>query len=62
MGVSIDLGKDIPDPGIVLDGTKCGDNKICFQNQCRDINTVVNIKPCHPTDCSNHGVSRSDIC
>lgn len=55
--VSIDLGNDIPDPGIVIEGTKCGDQKICFQQECQNIRSVLNIKDCNPVDCSNHGVN-----
>ena len=27
-GASVNLGDDVPDPGIVEDGTKCGENKV----------------------------------
>ncbi|EDV20167.1 uncharacterized protein TRIADDRAFT_32380, partial [Trichoplax adhaerens] len=57
---SVDLGSDIPDPGIVLDGTKCGDKKICFDNECRNISSVINVKQCNPVDCSNHGICNSN--
>ncbi|EDV20168.1 uncharacterized protein TRIADDRAFT_64349 [Trichoplax adhaerens] len=58
--ISGNLGSDIPDPGIVLEGTKCGDKKICFDNECRNINSVINIKQCNPIDCSNHGICNSN--
>ena len=61
MSAADDYGFDFPNMGMVLDGTKCGDEKICFQNQCRDMHSVVNVKKCQPIDCSGHGVSRNHI-
>ncbi|XP_028313720.1 disintegrin and metalloproteinase domain-containing protein 9-like isoform X2 [Gouania willdenowi] len=34
-GVDFDLGSDVPDPGMVNEGTKCGDNKVCINFECR---------------------------
>lgn len=28
-GVDFRLGSDVPDPGMVTEGTKCGDDKVC---------------------------------
>ncbi|EDV20169.1 uncharacterized protein TRIADDRAFT_61393 [Trichoplax adhaerens] len=51
-----DIGDSTQDPGSVLDGTKCGNQKICFKQQCRSITAVLNITQCDPADCSNHGI------
>ncbi|TMS01311.1 Disintegrin and metalloproteinase domain-containing protein 9 [Larimichthys crocea] len=32
-GVDFMLGSDVPDPGMVNEGTKCGDNKVCNSNR-----------------------------
>ncbi|XP_069579982.1 disintegrin and metalloproteinase domain-containing protein 9-like isoform X2 [Brachyistius frenatus] len=32
-GVDFMLGSDVPDPGMVNEGTKCGDNKVCNSNK-----------------------------
>ena len=29
-GVILDVGLSMQDPGSVLDGTRCGDGKVCF--------------------------------
>ncbi|XP_069510028.1 disintegrin and metalloproteinase domain-containing protein 19 isoform X2 [Ambystoma mexicanum] len=36
VGDSLQTG-DILDPGLVMTGTKCGDNHICFEGQCRSV-------------------------
>lgn len=34
-GVDFQLGSDVPDPGMVAEGTKCGDKKVCVNSECR---------------------------
>ena len=46
VGVSIDLGKDIPDPGLVAEGTKCGQNKICVDQMCVAISCPADVTTC----------------
>ncbi|XP_015201918.2 disintegrin and metalloproteinase domain-containing protein 8 [Lepisosteus oculatus] len=42
------------DIGLVPTGTKCGDNKVCYGNACKDI-AVYGTKGCSEK-CNNHGV------
>ncbi|KAH9518359.1 Disintegrin and metalloproteinase domain-containing protein 12 [Bulinus truncatus] len=57
---------DMPHMGMVQDGTKCGQNKICMKNSCVQLPIIPDFY-C-PSDnssviCSNHGVcSPSDVC
>ncbi|KAI8512668.1 Disintegrin and metalloproteinase domain-containing protein 33 [Branchiostoma belcheri] len=39
-GVYVDLGGDIPDPGLVMAGTKCGQDKVCYNNRCELITAL----------------------
>ena len=52
LGVSIDLGDDIPDPGLVAEGTKCGQNKICVGRMCVGISCPVNVSTCNSSTMS----------
>ncbi|XP_075468372.1 disintegrin and metalloproteinase domain-containing protein 12 [Ascaphus truei] len=53
-GTHVYLGDDLPDPGLVLAGTKCEDGKICLNRQCQNI-SVFSIHECSAT-CHGHGV------
>ncbi|XP_069095812.1 disintegrin and metalloproteinase domain-containing protein 12 isoform X2 [Pleurodeles waltl] len=53
-GTHVYLGDDMPDPGLVLAGTKCEDGKICLNRQC--LNTsIFGVNEC-ATKCHGHGV------
>ena len=39
-GASIDLGADIPDPGLVVEGVKCGQERICVNQECVTLSSV----------------------
>uniref|UniRef100_A0A673MGS7 Disintegrin and metalloproteinase domain-containing protein 12-like n=1 Tax=Sinocyclocheilus rhinocerous TaxID=307959 RepID=A0A673MGS7_9TELE len=54
-GTHVYLGDDMPDPGLVLTGTKCGENMMCINRQCQNI-SVLGVHDCS-TKCSRHGVS-----
>ncbi|XP_062558212.1 zinc metalloproteinase-disintegrin-like protein H4 subunit A isoform X2 [Armigeres subalbatus] len=57
----IDLGT-AKQPSLVPDGASCGDNKICYHQQCWDIESLNSYgigQPC-PHNCHNHGVCNSE--
>ncbi|CAH3189997.1 unnamed protein product, partial [Porites evermanni] len=50
---SVTLAKDVPDPGETLEGTKCGENKLCIDRKCTDIQVFSSgLRQC-PNNCSN---------
>ncbi|XP_058154132.1 LOW QUALITY PROTEIN: disintegrin and metalloproteinase domain-containing protein 12 [Dasypus novemcinctus] len=53
-GTHVYLGDDMPDPGLVLAGTKCADGKICLNRQCQNI-SVFGIHDC-AMRCHGRGV------
>nr|KAG5708378.1 hypothetical protein BaRGS_034409 [Batillaria attramentaria] len=52
----LDVGLDMPDPGLVPDGAKCEDNKICINQACVPL-MKLNIPEC--PDCHGNGVCNS---
>lgn len=52
----IDLGLDQIDPGLVPDGSKCGDDRMCVNQTCVPVETV---RTRCPEDCYGHGVCNS---
>nr|XP_043882840.1 disintegrin and metalloproteinase domain-containing protein 9-like isoform X1 [Solea senegalensis] len=58
-GVDFMLGSDVPDPGMVNEGTKCGDNKVCVNFECRSAD-VLNYDCDVDTKCHGHGVCNSN--
>uniref|UniRef100_A0A5F4VTP3 ADAM metallopeptidase domain 12 n=1 Tax=Callithrix jacchus TaxID=9483 RepID=A0A5F4VTP3_CALJA len=53
-GTHVYLGDDMPDPGLVLAGTKCGDGKICLNRRCQNI-SVFGVHEC-AVQCHGRGV------
>ena len=64
---SIDLGNDIPDPGLALDGIKCGTDSVCEHKKCVKLSSakairlqkcpIMNGRQCSNTSvCANTGV------
>lgn len=51
------MGADVPDPGVISDGTKCDNQKICINHKCTPISSL-NIPKCDSQQCSNHGVRK----
>uniref|UniRef100_A0A8B9QH85 ADAM metallopeptidase domain 12 n=1 Tax=Apteryx owenii TaxID=8824 RepID=A0A8B9QH85_APTOW len=53
-GTHVYLGDDMPDPGLVLSGTKCADGKICLNRRCQNT-SVFGVHKC-VTKCHGRGV------
>ncbi|XP_054974960.1 disintegrin and metalloproteinase domain-containing protein 12 isoform X1 [Sorex araneus] len=53
-GTHVYLGDDLPDPGLVLAGTKCADGKICLSRRCQNV-TVFGVHTC-AQQCHGRGV------
>ncbi|KAL4841548.1 hypothetical protein H8958_008695, partial [Nasalis larvatus] len=53
-GTHVYLGDDMPDPGLVLAGTKCADGKICLNRRCQNI-SVFGVHEC-TVQCHGRGV------
>ncbi|XP_059048466.1 disintegrin and metalloproteinase domain-containing protein 19, partial [Achroia grisella] len=61
----IDLGLSDVDPGMVPDGAKCGENKMCLKQKCVDVESVRKMiarkeSSVIPSNCSGHGVCNSE--
>ncbi|XP_042192730.1 disintegrin and metalloproteinase domain-containing protein 12 isoform X3 [Callorhinchus milii] len=57
-GTHVYLGDDMPDPGLVLTGTKCGEGKICLNRQCQNI-SVFGVREC-ASKCHGQGVCNNN--
>ncbi|KAF3704281.1 Disintegrin and metalloproteinase domain-containing protein 12 [Channa argus] len=57
-GTHVYLGDDMPDPGLVLTGTKCGDGMMCLNRQCRNV-SVFGVHECSAM-CSGRGVCNNN--
>uniref|UniRef100_A0A674K0Y4 ADAM metallopeptidase domain 12 n=1 Tax=Terrapene triunguis TaxID=2587831 RepID=A0A674K0Y4_9SAUR len=53
-GTHVYLGDDMPDPGLVLAGTKCEDEKICLNRRCQNT-SIFGVHEC-ATKCHGRGV------
>ncbi|XP_030011383.1 disintegrin and metalloproteinase domain-containing protein 12 isoform X2 [Sphaeramia orbicularis] len=53
-GTHVYLGDDMPDPGLVLAGTKCGDGTVCLNRQCQNV-SVFGVHECSGK-CNGRGV------
>ncbi|KAM7415465.1 hypothetical protein PAMA_017801 [Pampus argenteus] len=58
-GVDFRLGSDVPDPGMVNEGTKCGDNKVCMNFECRNAD-ILKYDCDVEKKCHRHGVCNSN--
>ncbi|KAJ8263190.1 hypothetical protein COCON_G00156470 [Conger conger] len=58
-GVDFRLGTDVSDPGMVNEGTKCAENKVCLNYQCVDVEVLK--YDCNVQEkCHGHGVCNSN--
>ncbi|KAM8836151.1 disintegrin and metalloproteinase domain-containing protein 12 isoform 3-T3 [Spinachia spinachia] len=57
-GTHVYLGDDMPDPGLVLTGTKCGDGLMCLNRQCQNV-SVFGVHVCS-AKCSSRGVCNNN--
>ncbi|XP_022049875.1 disintegrin and metalloproteinase domain-containing protein 12 [Acanthochromis polyacanthus] len=57
-GTHVYLGDDMPDPGLVLTGTKCGDGMMCLNRQCQNV-SVFGVHEC-AAKCSSRGVCNNN--
>ncbi|XP_054898583.1 disintegrin and metalloproteinase domain-containing protein 12-like isoform X4 [Poeciliopsis prolifica] len=57
-GTHVYLGDDMPDPGLVLTGTKCGDGMMCLNRRCQNV-SVFSVHEC-AAKCSGRGVCNSN--
>ncbi|XP_023697553.2 disintegrin and metalloproteinase domain-containing protein 12 isoform X1 [Paramormyrops kingsleyae] len=53
-GTHVYLGDDMPDPGLVLTGTKCGNAMMCLNRRCQNI-SVFGVHECS-RNCNSRGV------
>ncbi|XP_066570607.1 disintegrin and metalloproteinase domain-containing protein 9 isoform X2 [Amia ocellicauda] len=58
-GVDFKLGSDVPDPGMVNEGTKCGEDKVCLNYMCVS-SEVLNYDCDVEKKCHGHGVCNSN--
>ncbi|XP_029295007.1 disintegrin and metalloproteinase domain-containing protein 9 isoform X2 [Cottoperca gobio] len=58
-GVDFMLGSDVPDPGMVNEGSKCGDNKVCMNFECRSAD-ILNYDCDVEKKCHGHGACNSN--
>ncbi|XP_073703230.1 disintegrin and metalloproteinase domain-containing protein 12 isoform X2 [Garra rufa] len=57
-GAYFNLGDDVSDPAMVSQGTACGPNKACVDQQCRDV-SMFGVEECR-RKCNGHGVCNSN--
>uniref|UniRef100_A0A8C5GWH4 Disintegrin and metalloproteinase domain-containing protein 12-like n=1 Tax=Gouania willdenowi TaxID=441366 RepID=A0A8C5GWH4_GOUWI len=53
-GTHVYLGDDMPDPGLVLAGTRCDDGMVCLNRQCQNV-TIFGVYECSGK-CNRRGV------
>uniref|UniRef100_H3AZG6 ADAM metallopeptidase domain 15 n=1 Tax=Latimeria chalumnae TaxID=7897 RepID=H3AZG6_LATCH len=57
-GTYFNLGDDVTDPAMVMQGTVCGDGKACINRTCQDV-SVFGVYECQKK-CNGHGVCNSN--
>ncbi|XP_056275153.1 disintegrin and metalloproteinase domain-containing protein 9 isoform X2 [Pseudoliparis swirei] len=59
IGVDFMLGSDVPDPGMVAEGSRCGEGKVCMNSECSSAD-VLNYDCDVEKKCHGHGVCNSN--
>lgn len=57
---NIKMGMDITEPGIVLEGTRCGKGKICLNRRCLSLKVLEGSRPACPSNCSSQGICNNN--
>ncbi|XP_077407311.1 disintegrin and metalloproteinase domain-containing protein 12 isoform X2 [Vanacampus margaritifer] len=57
-GTHVYLGDDMPDPGLVLTGTKCGGGMMCLNRRCQNV-SVFGVHEC-AAKCNGRGVCNNN--
>ena len=60
---SLDVGNDVPDPGLAFDGVLCDTNSICVSQECVTLQSL-NLQTCQSNngmECSGNGVCTNEI-
>ena len=55
-GIVLQMGVDVSEAAMTLDGTKCGDGKVCLGRKCVSINVLLGNVPLCPKNCSGNGI------
>lgn len=58
-GVDFRLGSDVPDPGMVSEGTRCGENQVCMSFECQSAD-VLKYDCDAENKCHGNGVCNSN--
>ncbi|XP_043940271.1 disintegrin and metalloproteinase domain-containing protein 9 [Protopterus annectens] len=58
-GVDFQLGSDVPDPGMVNEGTKCEEGKVCMNYECVNA-SILNYDCDVENKCNGHGMCNSN--
>lgn len=55
-GTSLQMGVDVPEAAMTLEGTKCDDGKVCLNRQCVSVNVLLKKVPGCAKNCSGNGI------
>lgn len=55
-GTSLQMGVDVPEAAMTLEGTKCDDGKVCLNRQCVSVNVLLKKVPSCAKNCSGNGL------
>lgn len=55
-GTNLQMGVDVPEAAMTLEGTKCGDQKVCLNRQCVSVNVLLKKVPECAKNCSGNGL------